>query len=185
MGVFEKIAIKRIKSNPRKTLIDLCINNENELYNHFSKLNNVIISKSNTIKISNEIIEYLMAETEKIDQKDSLKIRIKVLEKQNIDIELIEKLIKENIKEKLSNLNKKIKRTNRISFILIFIGMILVGITQMFQFFEKRYSFNEFIVVMGWVFMWKAIELLFFERFKLIKEKRILMKIYFSEIIME
>jgi hypothetical protein len=31
--------------------------------------------------------------------------------------------------------------------------------------------------------MWKAVEIVFFERAKLIKEKAILLKIYYSEII--
>jgi sRNA-binding carbon storage regulator CsrA len=184
MGFFEKVAVKRIKSNPRKTLIDLCINSENELYNHFSKLDNVIIAKADNAKINNEIIEYLIMETEKIDQRDSLKIGVKAPEKQDVAVEQIERLIKENINEKLSSLNGKIRRTNSIAFILIFIGMALVGVTQIFQVFENRYSFNEFIIVMGWVFMWKAIELLIFDRFKLIKEKAILMKIYYSKIIL-
>jgi hypothetical protein len=184
MGFFEEIAVKRIKSNPRKTLIDLCINSEDELYNHFSKLNTVSIARAGNAKINNEIIEYLIMETEKTDQRDSLKIGVKTPEKQDIDVELIEKLIKKNINEKLSGLNTKIRRTNSIAFILIFIGMALVGVTQIFQVFENRYSFNEFIIVMGWVFMWKAIELLIFDRFKLIKEKAILMKIYYSEITM-
>jgi hypothetical protein len=185
MGFLENIVIKKLKNDLNRNIIELCINNGNELYNHFSRLNNQNIQKNNNSKINNEIIDYLIKETEKFNQGNGIKIILRILEKQNIDINFVEKIIKENIDDKLTILNKKIKRTNKISLILIIIGMILIGITQVFQFFEKRYSFNELIIVMSWVFMWKAIELIFFERFKLMKEKRILIKIYYSEIIME
>jgi len=80
--------------------------------------------------------------------------------------------------------NNKIKGINIKSFILIWIGMILISITQIFQFVERRYSLNELIIVMSWVFMWKAIDLIFFEKRELLKEKRNLLKIYFSEFLL-
>jgi hypothetical protein len=64
----------------------------------------------------------------------------------------------------------------------MFVGMALIGSTQIFTIASRRYSLNEFIIVMSWVFMWKAVELIFFERGKLIKEKAVLLKIFFAEI---
>jgi hypothetical protein len=182
-GFFEELAIKKLKNNQNKTKITLCINNFLDLYNRFSITNNGNIIDAG--KISTEIMDYIKMETENIPKENSLIISIKTNENGNGKVKLIDNLIKRNIKEKIGKVNENIRRTNRNSFILAFIGMILIGITQIFQIFERRYSVNEFIIVMSWVFMWKAVETFFFERVKLIKEKAILLKIYFSEIIIE
>jgi hypothetical protein len=186
-GIFEKLLTKKLRHNLNKTKIKLCINNDTELYNHFtisSKENKHIVNNSSG-KINDEIIDYLIIETENIPPKNSLIITIEKYEKTNETIEFIEKLIKENINRKLYNINKRIRKINRNSFILILIGMILISITQIFQILERRYSLHEFVIVMSWVFMWKAVELIFFERVKLIKEKAILLKIFYSEITIE
>jgi hypothetical protein len=186
-GIFDKIIAKKLRRNVNKTKIKLCINNNAELYNHFTisnKENKNIVSNING-KINNEIIDYLIIEAENIPPKNSLIIAMETFEKTNETIEFIEKLIKENFKEKLYAINKRIRKINRNSLILILIGMILIGITQIFQIMERRYSLNEFVIVMSWVFMWKAVELIFFERTKLIKEKAILLKVFYSEIIIE
>ena len=64
-------------------------------------------------------------------------------------------------------------------------GMIIIGLTQIIPFIEKRYSLNELLIVMSWVFMWTAIDLIFFKRIELLREKKKYIKMYFSEIIVE
>jgi hypothetical protein len=182
-GFFEKLAIKRLKNNQNKTKITLCINSFLDLYNRFSITNNGNIIDAGKINI--EVMDYIIMETENIPRENNLIISIKTNENGNEKVTVIDNLIKRNIKEKIGKVNEKVRRTNRNAFILAFIGMILIGSTQIFQIFERRYSVNEFIIVMSWVFMWKAVEILFFERVKLIKEKAILLRIYFSEIIIE
>ncbi|AEF85768.1 hypothetical protein TREPR_3686 [Treponema primitia ZAS-2] len=186
-GIFEELMTKKLRHNVNKTKIKLCINNDMELYNHFTISINEdkSISNNGNGKINNEIIDYLIIETGNVPLKNSLIIAMETFKKINETIEFIEKLIKENIKEKLYIINKRIRNINRNSFILILIGMVLIGITQIFQIMERRYSLNEFVIVMSWVFMWKAVELIFFERVKLMKEKAILLKIFYSEIIID
>jgi hypothetical protein len=185
--VFEKLLAKKFRHNVNKTKIKLCLNNNTELYNHFtiSIKENQNFENNLSGKINNNIIDYLIIETENISTNNSLIIAIEKFEKINETIEFIEKLIKENIKGKLYNIDKRIRKISRNSFILILIGMFLIGITQIFKIIERRYSFNEFVIVMSWVFMWKAVELIFFERIKLIKEKAILLKIFYSEVTIE
>ena len=110
-------------------------------------------------------------------------INIKVLDKKKDTINIFEKLLKKNMNEKIIKINNQIKKINRNAWILLFIGLFLISITQIFDISGKRYSVNEFIIVMSWVFMWKAVEIFFFERMKVVREKRKLLKIYYSEII--
>jgi len=182
-GVLENIWLKNIKNKANKTKIEICLNNEMELYNRFSILDGEDVIKNENIKINNEIVDYIIMETEKIPKKNAVVINIKILNKTNDKIKIIEKLLKENINEKTMKIINQIKILNRNAWILLCIGLLLIGITQIFNISEKRYSINEFIIVMSWVFMWKAVEIFFFERIKLVKEKLKLLKIYYSEII--
>lgn len=187
--IFEKLLIRRIKNNEDKTEVELCINTETELYNCFSIMNakNVLgNTRGNTrAKINEDIIDYLMDEIKNIPKNSSLIIAVKVFEEITLKIDFIEKMIKENINEKLLGINRRIKKTNRRALVLTIIGMVLIGITHIFRFFEDMYSLNEFVIVMSWVFMWKATELFFFDRAKKTREKIELLKIYHSEMVLE
>ena len=184
-GIIEKIFVKKMKQGKNRTIVELYLNNEMDLFAKFSYVNDANYFNKNSVKINNEIINYIITETENIPLRNNLAISIKYLYQVNYEVKFIEKIIKENINEKLSTINKEIKKLNLKSFVLAWIGMMLIGITQIFQIFERRYSINEFIIVMSWVFMWKAVDLIFFERVKLMKEKGTLLKIYCSEIFME
>jgi hypothetical protein len=175
INFFEKMIIKRLKNNKNKTKIKLCVNNIMDIYNPYSIIDNGKCLEDNNIKINNEIIEYLISETENIPKHDSLIIAIDTPE----EIKSIEKIIKENIKDRIIKTNKETKKANRNASVLAVVGMLLIASTELFQI--NRYSLREFIIVMSWVFMWKAIETFFFERMKMTKEMAILLRIYLSE----
>ena len=181
-NIFEDKFLKRLKNYKDKYIVELCIESEKDFYNNFSYLSN---RYNNNVKINSDIIEYLINETENMPLKHSLMISIKTsnLIIQNIDF--IIKMIKENIYYKLSIINSRIKRLNVHSVILALIGMLLIGMTHIFGFITKQYSINEFIIVISWVFMWKAVDLIFFEKAGMLKKRKILAKIYFSEITIE
>ena len=181
INILEKIYSRKIKNNKNKSVVELCINNEMDLCNKYSICDKNDI-KNNNVRINNEIIDYLINEIKVVPHKNTFVINIKIFDKMDFEINFIKKLIKDSIDRKMLIINKKIKRVNIYSFILAWVGMMLIGITQIFQFIEKRYSLNQFIIVMSWVFMWKAVDLIFFERAEIIKEKGILLKIYYSDV---
>ena len=183
--IFKKHMIKRIKSCKGKSIVGLYINNEMELYNNFSIMNTKYAFVNFNGKINHEIISYLTAETKKIPRENSLIVVIKIPEESNWEIDFIEKLIKENIHERLSVIEKKRRTLNRNALILALIGVVLMSVKHISHAFENLYSLNEFVVVMSWVFMWEATELFFFKRAKRVREAVILMKIYFSQMILE
>ena len=178
-GFFERLIIGKIKNSPYKSAIELCINDEKELFNRFSVLNN----NSGAGKVNSDIIAYLVNEAENLPLKNSAVIHIKMPGSITLKTESVESLIKDNIREQLLKTNKKLRSKNRYSIVLACIGMLCIAFTQVFQFLARRYSFNEFVIVISWVFMWKAVELFFFERAVLMKEKRILMKLLYSEVV--
>ena len=181
-NIFENSFIKKLKNYKDKYIIELCIENEKDLYNNFSYLNN---KYSDNVKINSDIIEYLIDEAENMPLKHSLMVSIKTTNAITQNVDFIEKIIKENIRCKLLIINKRIRRSNIHSLILALIGMFLIGITHIFGFITKQYSINEFIIVMSWVFMWKAVDLIFFEKAGMLKNRIVLAKIYFSELTMD
>ena len=183
--LFEKIIVKKLMNNPNKSTILLCIDDESELYSRFSVLNGGNYPPNSTARINEEIVEYLISEVKKIPHKNSAKIRINVTSKVESNIEHIEKLIQDNIREKMATANETIKRTNRNAFALAGTGMLLIALTQLSHFLISKYSLNEFIIVMSWVFMWKAVELFSFKRVEILRAKTNLAKIFYSEISME
>jgi hypothetical protein len=185
IGFLEKMAIKKFKNTSNKTKVNLCINNIVEIYNPLSIITNNNSTENNNAKINDIIVEYIKNETENISKRNGLIISIKISRETNGEIKLIENIIKKYIQKELIKVNKRIRRTNKNAFIFTIIGVFLIAITQFYNIIEKGYAFNEFIIVMSWVFMWKAVEIIFFELVKLIKEKAILLKIYYSEIIKE
>ena len=182
LSFFEKLIVKKIKSSKNKSFVELCINKEADLFNCFSMFGN---SFTNNTKINDKIMDYIEAETRSIDIRDALIISVKIVDEIKYDLNFIEKLIKEYAERKILMLNKKIHKLNIHSFILAFIGMMLIGITHILRILEKRYSINEFIIVMSWVFMWKAVDLMVFDKTGILKEKGVLMKIYYSEIFID
>jgi len=179
--IVKKYAVNRLRKNLNRTAIELCINNKMELYDHFS-----VLKESDYYcagKINREIVDYLINGTDTIPRKNALTVSVRAPENSSCDIALVEKLIKDAARDKMLAARKKIKKETRNSVVLAFFGMLLIGLTQIFHFLDQRISFHEFIIVMSWVFMWKAVELWFFERTKLIKENRTLMKIHYAEVI--
>ena len=162
--------------------IELCINDEKDLYNKFTILGKDKPDASNA-KINNDIIDYLMAETEKAPVHSSLVIAIKLQKEIVVGIDNIEKLIKESVIERISLINKTLRRFRIFAIISALIGMFLIGTTQFTHIIERRYSLNEFVIVMSWVFMWKAVELMFFDKMKYGRDKGLLLKIYISKIV--
>jgi hypothetical protein len=158
------------------TTVEVCIRHETDLYNPFSVLNAV----NDNAKINEAVIEYIVHETEKIPIENRLEIVIQSVEKVQNSVAFTEQRIKENVAEKIAAVSAGIRKACRNAILLATAGMVLIGSTQVFQLFEKRYALNEFIIVMSWVFMWKAVELFFFDRSKLMKKLGMLFKVYYS-----
>jgi len=170
---------KHIQNNKSKSIIELCINSNDDFYNHFSTINNGNILNDPNLKISDEVVDYLIEEAKCIPKRNSIIINFKLADKVQCEIEVIKNILKNNISSKILSTGNSIKKINIYSIFMILIGTSLIGIKQ---FINKTYSLNELIVVMSWVFMWKAIDFIFFEKSKLRKEIFILKKIYFANI---
>jgi hypothetical protein len=163
--------------------INLCINNETQIFNKFTRFDKEIAEINwNTItKIDNELIEYIKNEVVNVPIKNNIKIDIYVKQNMVNKVSDIENLIKENIQLRINQLDAKIKKVLRQSFIFLSIGLILIGITEYSKIIVNTVLHKELVIVMSWVFIWKAIELIYFIRRELKKEKVKLLKMCYCE----
>jgi hypothetical protein len=160
-----------------KSLIKIALNGEEQIYNRFTVIDGI----DDDVKINDDIINYLYSAVENVPAKNKIAIEVFMPDKTADKLNIIEKLIKKHIADKISAINKQTVKFNRHSIILAFIGMFLIGISQVMQIMGRRHSLTEFIVVMSWVFMWKAVEIFFFDKMKIIKKRTNLTRIYNAE----
>jgi hypothetical protein len=185
--MYNKLLGKLFKYRQKKakdmSTINLCINAETQIFNKFTMFDKEIaeINWNIITRIDNELIEYLKNEVVNVPIKNNIKVDIYVKQKMVNKVSDIENLIKENIQLKINQLDTKIKNIIMQSLIFILIGLILIGIAEYSKFIVNTVLHKELVIVMSWVFMWKAIELIYFERRKLKKEKFKLLKMCFCE----
>jgi hypothetical protein len=149
-------------------IIKVCINNETQIYNQFT----LIKGMNDKVKINDEIINFLYEEIENSPKNNKTVIEFYAEGGFINTIKSMEKLIKDRISTKINIINVRIKKQKRNAIVLALVGMFLIGSTQVSQNLNRHISLHEFIIVISWVFMWKAIEIFFFEKMKLIKEKK-------------
>jgi len=91
IGIFEKIFLKKLKNTKNKSIIELCINNEQDLFNKYTIFNGKDM-ENNNVRINNDLIEYLKNEIKNIPSKNALMIKIR--NGTIYDVKFIEELIK-------------------------------------------------------------------------------------------
>jgi hypothetical protein len=67
----------------------------------------------------------------------------------------------------------------RNSFILALVGIGILGLIDRIPYLINRYAFNELFVVISWVFIWRFVDMFFFERKKIRQRMMRMVKIFF------
>jgi hypothetical protein len=156
----------------RETIIRLFINDERDLYEKFSfysEGSNII--SAGTAKINDEVIGFLAKETESTPLHSEFIVQVRMREKTETGQRAAEDSIKNAVFNELKKTETSLKKIMKKSVILVFAGIFPLALQQILSVTAPRFVLKEFLLVMAWVFMWKAIELLFFERPQYIKRK--------------
>ena len=178
---------KSIKKKPffEDEILTLCINNEKELYNKFSFFSDEPIdSNIHELEINDEVINYLEKQLYHVPPFFPVKVELRLKQASEEKFNHIEKTIKLAIQEKLFDIEINLAKMRRNSVLLIIGGVIPLSITQIFSTLTTRYALSELFLVMTWVFMWKAVELIFFNRPDLTRRKSRLRRLLKAEFLM-
>ena len=141
------------------------------------KNKNDLIDKYNEKKLSDELLEYIIKQAILI-KKDE-KIRIVINKKCDINIDCL-KLIKETLKEEYKRSLEERNANNIKQFVFLILGSVFIFLSTLIQ---NRGLWREILLIIGWVPIWKMIELEIFPDAYGRKERKIIKKLLNSEII--
>jgi len=134
-----------------------------------------------TAIINPGIIEYLESRVNSIPLKKRVTIEIEYGGTIPGDPFLPEKLIKKHLEESIL---VSIKRNTTIllnSFQMVLVGIVILVLINLITYFTEHPAFRELFVVVSWVFIWRFVELFFFERIKLRFRRMKLLQIHMAE----
>ena len=171
---------KRSKSPPGNRgshePITLFIKDESEIIEPHSS------RKSGSDAIINpEIVEYLESRVNSIPFDKKLTVEIEYGAKMPDDPLLPEKLIKKELKTTITASLHRNRRIMAGSLLLALAGIGILAFINKFPYINDIYAFNELFVVISWVFIWRFVEMFFFERTKLQFRRMKLFQIFFAE----
>lgn len=133
-------------------------------------------NKYNDNRISEELKNYILNETKTIELKDRITIEIDTkFEFLEIEQRDLIKMIKLSYKDDLDELIIYERKLNYQSLILLGIGAIIL----LFYYLSNNLFFvSEFILIIGWLFIWEAADIFLFIRrkniLKQIKRKQLI-----------
>ena len=136
-----------------------------------------LLEKYNNKRISKDLIEYLISETNFINKKDNVVIQINNNIKTDIDIA---KYLINGLKDEYESNIKSHLKNNIIQIILLFLGIFFLFLSTQIN---DNDIWKEILLIGGWVPIWEMIDLELFNDFRGHKRKRILQKLLDSEII--
>jgi len=158
--------------------VRLHINNESDLYNKFSLgICDDEGEGSVNPEINPELIDYLQKKAFDMPRIYGIKIELRVKGKSSQELAEIRELIKTEIRKKIFRTNVALFRMRRQSVILVLGAFVPLTVQHFFSQFIQRYALTEFFLVVAWVFMWKAVELFFFDHKDTAKERTALRRI--------
>ena len=136
-----------------------------------------LLERYNNKRISKDLIEYLINETNFINKKDSIVIQINNNIKTDIDIV---KYLTNGLKDEYENNIKSHFKNDIIQIVLFFLGIFFLFLSTQIN---DNDIWKEILLIGGWVPIWEMIDLELFNDFRGNKRKRILQKLLDSEII--
>lgn len=134
-----------------------------------------IISKYDEDDINQDLIKYILSKAKIIKRNKKIKVLIK--NKSNLDIELINK-IKSGLVKEYDNLSRIHYDNNRMQFILFLIGFLVLLVAS---FVNDKSIWNEVLIIIGWVPIWKAVNLELINDFKYRQNKRVIKRVLKSK----
>lgn len=155
--------------------IDLEIQKESDIYQKYTML----FRK----RISQEIMNYLEEATKYVPLYKPVKINV-TLPNQSISEELlkqIELMVERSLARRIIDLNIIIKDIILKSFLMIIFGLISMVVNILLDTYFSIYMLEEVFMIASWVFIWKAVEGLFFDRRKTHISKLKLLQIYSAD----
>lgn len=132
--------------------------------------------KYNNSQVSKQLLNYIID-----NALDSYSTNFKLIINSSLSVDF-ETLIKNGLNKELQLYLTEKYRTNLKQIMLIFLGMVLIGLSIYLKKFE---IWHELILILGWVPIWEAFDIELFYDSKSRKRSKVIKKLISSSIIIK
>lgn len=132
--------------------------------------------KYNNTQVSKQLLNYIID-----NALDSYSTNFKLIINSSLPIDF-ETLIKNGLNKELQLYLTDKYQTNLKQIMLIFLGVVLIGLSIYLKKFE---IWHELILILGWVPIWEAFDIELFNDFKSRKRSTVIKKLISSSIIIK
>jgi len=132
-------------------------------------------------QISHEILDYLEDQTKYIPVYSQVNINIETGKNEETIIENVKDAVRNHLRvgiiEKQIEMTQNLKEFNA----LLVLGVTSFGVKAILNKYISNVSINEILLIVAWVFIWRAVETLYFDRKRIRKDKLKLIQLYMAK----
>lgn len=138
-----------------RIIINMNIDNDDDFLDKFSKSDYPIVNS--------DIYEYINKYTSSFKPNEKYILRIHSNCIDDVEKDIYSKAIKNYYIAKYLNNNVNLKRNRIISLILGIIGGLILGLVIFLEYNQKSEFWMRIFDIVSWVFIWEAVDILFFK----------------------
>jgi hypothetical protein len=177
-----KNAMNKLRKTKRSgtASIRLCLADEKQMADPYT-LSNKNILEDDGIRINKNIIEYLLGEIPDPPMNGKIVIEVAMPSINDEKLNHLKTLINNHVQQAIEKILLENKKHNFSTFLLTVFGMVVISIINIFPNMVDRYFLHELLIIVSWVFLWRAVELFFFMRANNNLQKVKLIRLYSAE----
>jgi hypothetical protein len=132
-------------------------------------------------QISHEILEYLEDQIKYVPVYSQIKISIETENDESTMIENVRSAVRNHLR--VGIIEKQIEMTQNLKefIVLLVLGVASFGIKAILNKYISNVSVNEILLIVAWVFIWRAVETFYFERRRIRKDKLKLIQLFMAK----
>lgn len=131
--------------------------------------------------VRQELLEYIEKEARAIPLSTRIRIEFELGEDVSSSVESIAELVGKDLRERIQGLRETMRRLMRRSLVLMVVGILIFAVETIMPQWSESGAIHEMLIIMCWVFIWKAVESFFFERRSAMLERMRLVHLYMAE----
>ena len=131
--------------------------------------------------VRRELLEYIEKEAWAIPLSTRIRIEFELKKGVSSTAEVIAELIRQDLRERIQGLRETMRRLMRRSLWLTLVGILIFAVETIMPQWSNPGAIHEMLIIMCWVFIWKAVESFFFERRSAMLERMRLVHLYMAD----
>lgn len=132
-------------------------------------------------RINREIMDYIEDQARNIPLYQPLKIVVKYVGgKAEGNLNILEQMYQRYVMHKMTDLEHDLQRNLRLIIIMLVFGLVSLAVLYVMKNMIDLFPVTELLIIVSWVFIWKAAEGYFFDRKILLDRKFKFIQLYLA-----